>query len=142
MHVQSVGKRQTYVGVLSTRRAPADTSNMKEGANKRMGITKLPPVLSFQFKRFEQGPTSVRKISTAVRIPSRINMAPYTHLAQAARDPEPGSFLTHPGPEGMYEYDLFAIVNHEGDLNTGHYTNFARFEDEVRRSSVCTNDVD
>jgi hypothetical protein len=32
----------------------------------------------------------------------------------------------------MYEYDLFAVINHEGDLNTGHYTNFARFEDEVR----------
>ncbi|VDC04805.1 unnamed protein product [Peniophora sp. CBMAI 1063] len=98
---------------------------------KRMSITKLPPVLSFQFKRFEQtGPASVRKIGTPVRIPSRINMAPYTHLAQAAQDYEPGSFLNHPGPEGMYEYDLFAIVNHEGDLNTGHYTNFARFEDE------------
>ncbi|KZV68313.1 cysteine proteinase [Peniophora sp. CONT] len=100
-------------------------------AIKRMSITKLPPVLSFQFKRFEQtGPASVRKIGTPVRIPSRINMAPYTYLAQAASKSEPGSFLTHPGPEGMYEYDLFAIINHEGDLNTGHYTNFARFEDE------------
>lgn len=32
----------------------------------------------------------------------------------------------------MYEYDLFAVINHEGKLNNGHYTNFARYQDEVR----------
>jgi ubiquitin carboxyl-terminal hydrolase 22/27/51 len=31
----------------------------------------------------------------------------------------------------MYEYDLFAVINHEGQMNNGHYTNFARFQDEV-----------
>ena len=31
----------------------------------------------------------------------------------------------------MYEYDLFAVINHEGQINNGHYTNFARFQDEV-----------
>ena len=36
------------------------------------------------------------------------------------------------GPDGMYEYDLFAVINHEGQMNNGHYTNFARFGDEVR----------
>lgn len=38
----------------------------------------------------------------------------------------------YPGPEIMYEYDLFAVINHEGQLNNGHYTNFARLQDEVR----------
>ena len=32
----------------------------------------------------------------------------------------------------MYQYDLFSVVNHDGQLNTGHYTNFARSHDEVR----------
>lgn len=32
----------------------------------------------------------------------------------------------------MYEYDLFAVINHEGQMNNGHYTNYARFQDEVR----------
>jgi len=47
---------------------------------------------------------------------------------------------THPeyinsfvGPDGMYEYDLFAVINHEGQMNNGHYTNFARFGDEWYR---------
>lgn len=31
----------------------------------------------------------------------------------------------------MYEYDLFAVINHEGQIDNGHYTNFARFQDEV-----------
>lgn len=34
----------------------------------------------------------------------------------------------------MYEYDLFAVINHEGQMENGHYTNFARFQDEVRRA--------
>jgi len=32
----------------------------------------------------------------------------------------------------MYEYDLFAVINHEGQIDNGHYTNYARFQDEVR----------
>lgn len=31
----------------------------------------------------------------------------------------------------MYEYDLFAVICHEGQIDNGHYTNFARFQDEV-----------
>ena len=31
----------------------------------------------------------------------------------------------------MYEYDLFAVINHEGQIDTGHYTNYACFQDEV-----------
>ena len=44
-----------------------------------------------------------------------------------------------PGPDAMYEYDLFAVINHEGQLDNGHYTNFARFQDEVGGSCgfVC-----
>ena len=36
------------------------------------------------------------------------------------------------GPVSMYEYELFAVVNHEGQMDTGHYTDFARYQDEVR----------
>jgi len=30
----------------------------------------------------------------------------------------------------MYEYDLFAVINHKGQIDNGHYTNYARFQDE------------
>jgi ubiquitin carboxyl-terminal hydrolase 22/27/51 len=38
----------------------------------------------------------------------------------------------YPGPEALYDYELFAVVNHEGQIDNGHYTSFARFQDTVR----------
>jgi len=35
------------------------------------------------------------------------------------------------GPSILYDYDLIAVVNHEGQMNTGHYTNFAKFRNDV-----------
>ncbi|KAH7928110.1 cysteine proteinase [Leucogyrophana mollusca] len=103
-------------------------------AVKRLSIRKLPPVLSFQFKRFEHktaGKSSPQKIDAAVRFPVTLNMAPYTTLVMnsKAKDGEKG----YPGPDAMYEYDLFAVINHEGQMDNGHYTNFARFQDEWYR---------
>lgn len=40
-------------------------------------------------------------------------------------------FSEFPGPRAMYEYDLFSVVCHEGQINNGHYTCFARSRDEV-----------
>lgn len=37
----------------------------------------------------------------------------------------------------MYEYDLFAVINHEGRLDNGHYTNLARYQNEVRTLYFC-----
>ncbi|KAJ7215547.1 hypothetical protein GGX14DRAFT_443055 [Mycena pura] len=105
-------------------------------ASKRLSIRKLPPVLSFQFKRFEQKTEkgATRKIDARIRFPAALNMAPYTTLVMKAAEKENGSptFAYH-GPAAMYEYDLFAVINHEGQMNNGHYTNYARFEDEWYR---------
>ncbi|KIJ62909.1 hypothetical protein HYDPIDRAFT_93550 [Hydnomerulius pinastri MD-312] len=103
-------------------------------AVKRLSIRKLPPVLSFQFKRFEHKTVSKavpNKIDTAVRFPASINMAEFTTLVvtSSGKDGEP----SYPGPEAMYEYDLFGVINHEGQMDNGHYTNFARFQDEWYR---------
>ncbi|KAG1830548.1 hypothetical protein EV424DRAFT_1578450, partial [Suillus variegatus] len=103
-------------------------------AVKRLSIRTLPPVLSFQFKRFEHktsGKAAPQKIDAPIRIPVSINMAPYTTLAMntTGKDGETG----YPGPVAMYEYDLFAVINHEGQMDNGHYTNFARFQDEWYR---------
>lgn len=38
----------------------------------------------------------------------------------------------HLGPDAMYDYDLFSVVCHEGQIDNGHYTCFARSHDEVR----------
>ncbi|KAN0123099.1 cysteine proteinase, partial [Russula decolorans] len=95
---------------------------VSQEANKRLSFKRLPPVLSIQFKRFEQRGTETYKIDTPVRVPVSINMAPYT---TATLD---GSG-TYPGPEALYDYELFALINHEGQIDNGHYTSFARFQD-------------
>ncbi|KAG9049338.1 hypothetical protein FS837_010552, partial [Tulasnella sp. UAMH 9824] len=98
--------------------------NSSNEATKRLSIRKLPPVLCFTFKRFKHDNTAT-KIDTHIRFPANLNMAPYTSIATGAKaDP---ALL---GPPAMYEYELFAVVNHEGQVNTGHYTNYARFEDQ------------
>lgn len=103
-------------------------------ASKRLSIKTLPPVLSFQFKRFEHktsDKSTARKIDAPIRFPASLNMAPYT--TTALKDTEKGnsgSVFSYPGSQ---EYDLFAVINHEGQIDNGHYTNFARFQDEWYR---------
>ncbi|KAI0076195.1 cysteine proteinase [Panus rudis PR-1116 ss-1] len=111
-------------------------------ASKRLSIRKLPPVLSFQFKRFEYKSgdrTTAQKVETPVRFPASINMAEFTTLVMKAQEsaPEKGqkgegvaSNSKFTGPDALYEYDLFAVVCHEGQIDNGHYTCFARYQDE------------
>ncbi|KAH9010113.1 hypothetical protein EDB85DRAFT_2053774 [Lactarius pseudohatsudake] len=116
-------KRYTQFESLSLKDWPCQKcSKVSQEANKRLSIKRLPPVLSIQFKRFEQRGTETYKIDTPVRVPSSINMAPYTTTALDGNG-------TYPGPEAMYDYELFAVVNHEGQIDNGHYTSFARFQD-------------
>lgn len=42
-----------------------------------------------------------------MRFPSRLDMKPYTESENA--------------PASVYQYDLFAVVTHEGKLDNGHY---------------------
>ncbi|KAF8525841.1 cysteine proteinase [Hysterangium stoloniferum] len=106
-------------------------------ATKRLSIRKLPPVLCFQLKRFEHNTTdksAARKIDTPIRFPAVINMLEFTTVAAGMG--ELGGSGDGPkdlGPQTMYDYDLFAVINHEGQLNNGHYTNFARYCDEWYR---------
>lgn len=71
-----------------------------------------------------------QKLDAAVRFPAVLNMAPYTTLSLEGGD------QTQLGPAGMYEYDLFTVVNHEGQIDNGHYTNFARIGDDVCGSNI------
>ncbi|KAI0342806.1 cysteine proteinase [Trametopsis cervina] len=142
----SAGGEETLLGCLRRYTQPEklganDYTCVKCGktshASKRLSIHRLPPVLSFQFKRFEH-PTSdkssARKIERRVRFPAELNMAEFTTLAQKSQ-PEgknPSQFSV-PGPSSVYEYDLFAVVCHEGSIDNGHYTCFTRHQDEWYR---------
>ncbi|OBZ72012.1 Ubiquitin carboxyl-terminal hydrolase 27 [Grifola frondosa] len=102
-----------------------------------------PPVLSFQFKRFEHKSgdrSAAHKIEASIRFPASLNMAQYTTLVMDAKEKEGkesgvANAVSFPylGPEALYEYDLFSVVCHEGQIDNGHYTCFARSHDEWYR---------
>ncbi|PVV02067.1 hypothetical protein BB560_003487 [Smittium megazygosporum] len=177
-------------------------------ATKQFSIKQLPPILSFQIKRFNHGFSSSSKINDYMHLPIYLDMTPYTTngLNSTSNFPNTsssntvleGSYLSSyislhekrafsenspttdvagqsilsgraeltnttiipsttaiPGNLGMHlnlnrkkpetskinpacQYQLFAVVNHTGALDTGHYTLYSqhrnqwfRFDDSV-----------
>eukprot|EP00064_Thunnus_orientalis_P000211 superscaffoldBa00000009_g211 len=73
-------------------------------STKQLTMKKLPIVACFHLKRFEHSAKLRRKITTYVSFPLELDMTPF----MASR------------------YSLFAVVNHQGTLESGHYTSFIR----------------
>ena len=61
-------------------------------------------------------------------LPDLVFRTPRKSLADRVTDSSRDKSL---GPEALYEYDLFAVVCHEGAIDNGHYTCYARSHDEV-----------
>ncbi|KAG0272165.1 hypothetical protein BGZ95_012098 [Linnemannia exigua] len=124
-------------------------------ATKQLSVKVLPPVLSFQLKRFEHS-MGASKIETKIKFPAQLDMTQYTTLARKSKKSklsalqklnggsgsENGSPSTastasstsssHSGVETIptYVYNLFAVINHQGKMDTGHYTAFAKHRGE------------
>lgn len=100
-------------------------------AHKSLRIKQFPKVLSIQLKRFEHNFSSDKstKINDKVAIPLFLDLSKYA--SKAKNDP------LHNTDKKIYE--LFALVNHIGLVNTGHYITFIksgsgqwlRFDDSV-----------
>ncbi|PIL35646.1 hypothetical protein GSI_02376 [Ganoderma sinense ZZ0214-1] len=139
----NVDVRFTHPEKLGPNEYSCEKCGKASHASKRLSIRKLPPVLSFQFKRFEQrslDKSAARKIEAPVRFPAALNMAPYTtlvmHKQEQLKDAAGPATLVpdrNLGPEALYDYDLFAVVCHEGQIDNGHYTCFSRSHDEWYR---------
>ncbi|KAJ2908266.1 hypothetical protein GGI21_003058 [Coemansia aciculifera] len=118
-------------------------------AVKQLSVKELPPVLTFQLKRFAAaanaggngGGSAHAKVDSFVRLPLHVDMTPYTAAALSGSGapvlppsssssslPPPSlgrrSDATHANP--ACQYSLFAVIDHTGLLDTGHYTAYAR----------------
>ncbi|GAA5916849.1 uncharacterized protein JCM6883_000088 [Sporobolomyces salmoneus] len=89
-------------------------------ATKKLSLSKLPPILVIHLKRFSfHGPFS-DKIETQVHYP--LTGLDLTHfIPPPLMDQKSGSV-----PSGGFQYDLFGVTNHYGNLSSGHYTAFVR----------------
>ncbi|PVU91636.1 hypothetical protein BB561_004290 [Smittium simulii] len=181
-------------------------------ATKQFSIKQLPPVLSFQLKRFNCTPNSSSKLNDYVRLPLNLDMTPYTtgyigpninplgsyintnsfpdnttlsaytafsdssattnNTLSNTNDPTSnnsnstnlnnnnnvGSLLANSGLNGgssrrrldiskvnpACQYQLFAVVNHTGALDTGHYTLYSQHRNQWFRfddSSITFADL-
>jgi len=82
-------------------------------ATKQLSVWRLPEVLIIHLKRFSFRNILFKdKITKLVEFPLRgLDMSPFT----LGKDDKEGSL-----------YDLYAVANHSGTVNFGHYTAFGR----------------
>ncbi|KAL0217405.1 hypothetical protein RCL1_007986 [Eukaryota sp. TZLM3-RCL] len=97
----------------------------KKPATKKFFLSKLPEVLIIQLKRFKQNNRGMTKIKNLVEFPqSNLNISQYLI----------GSEHSEP-----CLYDLYAIINHHGNVHGGHYTSIVRIN-QSNRTTFGGND--
>ena len=92
-------------------------------AEQKTDIWKLPKCLIVQLKRFSPSATGLRKVETNVQCPSEIDLSEYV------KGPSDGK---------VNKYKLYAVIQHFGQLNSGHYVTNAYCESNDRWE--CFND--
>ncbi|KAF9932025.1 hypothetical protein FBU30_009089 [Linnemannia zychae] len=124
-------------------------------ATKQLSMKVLPPVLSFQLKRFEHS-MGASKIETKIKFPAQLDMTQYTTSTRKSKKSKLSALQKLNGGSGSengspsnpstpsstsssqitlepiptYVYNLFAVINHQGKMDTGHYTAFAKHRGE------------
>uniref|UniRef100_A0A4W3H7S3 Ubiquitin carboxyl-terminal hydrolase n=1 Tax=Callorhinchus milii TaxID=7868 RepID=A0A4W3H7S3_CALMI len=94
-------------------------------STKQLTMKKLPIVACFHLKRFEHSAKLRRKITTYVSFPLELDMTPF--MASSKESRMNGQYLQPVDSlNNENKYSLFAVVNHQGTLESGHYTSFIR----------------
>lgn len=87
-------------------------------STKRLTISRLPDVLLVHLKRFSYDGPFRNKLDTNITIPARgLNLEGYV-----PKTAPKSSILSPKGTPIGNSYDLYAVSNHFGSLNGGHYT--------------------
>lgn len=104
-------------------------------STKQLTMKKLPIVASFHLKRFEHSTRFHKKISTFISFPQCLDMTPFTSSCRSKSAKSSlvncsGAATTNHvnGLSSVNDnkYCLFAVVNHSGTIETGHYTAYVR----------------
>ncbi|RIB16224.1 hypothetical protein C2G38_2247164 [Gigaspora rosea] len=114
--------------------------NCPRRTTKQLSISRLPDILLIHLKRFSFYGPFRDKLETMVHFPiRRLDLTPYVPSNSSDGGSRPNSQQM-----GPFVYDLYAISNHYGGLNGGHYTACVRngyrnewhnFDDS--RASIC-----
>ena len=86
---------------------------------KQLLIYSPPPVLTIHLKRFEMCSSRLQKIHRHVQFGERLDLAPFcSSVSQDLPQMRPG--------QRRVLYSLFGVVEHSGQLTSGHYTAYVR----------------
>ncbi|CAJ0586297.1 unnamed protein product, partial [Mesorhabditis spiculigera] len=107
----------------------------KQRSTRTTKIWTSPPVLIIHLVRFSQSGGSFVKNSDPVVFPERLDVSPWMHAQSRG---------------GQRRYSLYAVTNHRGSLNSGHYTavtkhpreNWIKFDDEGCSKVDGVSDID
>eukprot|EP00184_Porphyridium_aerugineum_P001707 CAMPEP_0184696184 /NCGR_PEP_ID=MMETSP0313-20130426/3559_1 /TAXON_ID=2792 /ORGANISM="Porphyridium aerugineum, Strain SAG 1380-2" /LENGTH=763 /DNA_ID=CAMNT_0027154759 /DNA_START=85 /DNA_END=2376 /DNA_ORIENTATION=- len=132
----------------------------KQEAIKQLSFYRLPQILCIHLKRFEHGGATSQKLETLVEFPtSSLDMSPFLSstifkdkamisldasgqaVAAETEDVLANLRIEKRDSDGVDElltvrnelgriYDLFAVVNHLGKIDRGHYISWVRLRDE------------
>ncbi|XP_069883071.1 ubiquitin carboxyl-terminal hydrolase 43 isoform X1 [Dipodomys merriami] len=100
----------------------------------KLSLWTLPDILIIHLKRFCQVGEKRNKLSTLVKFPlSGLDMAPHVAQRSTSSKPVPGPWPSWQQPTHLptaypldFLYDLYAVCNHHGSLQGGHYTAYCR----------------
>ncbi|XP_069622172.1 ubiquitin carboxyl-terminal hydrolase 50 [Ranitomeya imitator] len=99
------------VTLTSTNKIFCPFCKMKQNATVKVQIWKLPRILILHLKRFEYKSHQKRKLKTSVDFPlDHLDLSPFLSSCDVKQQ----------------KYKLYAVVNHFGELDIGHYTAFCK----------------
>ena len=110
-------KRFTRADTLAGQNAyRCSKCHKRVSARKQMVVHRCPPLLTFQFKRFNvfssNYRSSVQKINKAVKFGTTLDMNPFMSSSSSGRP---------------FNYSLYAVIVHEGSsMGSGHYVCYAK----------------
>ncbi|XP_064609378.1 ubiquitin carboxyl-terminal hydrolase 22-like isoform X2 [Liolophura sinensis] len=97
-------------------------------STKQLTMKKLPVVVCFHLKRFEHSTGYHKKISTYVSFPEELDMTPFMSSSRNNNNGYSNQIVLESTNSLSCDnkYSLFAVVNHSGTIEAGHYTCFIR----------------
>lgn len=101
----------------SSSKIKCGTCEVYQESTKQLSMHTLPIVASFHLKRFEHSSQIDKKISTFISFPFELDMKPFMSKVNDSL--------------GDYMYSLYAVINHLGSIDKGHFTAFVRHHKDV-----------
>lgn len=95
-------------------------------STKQLTMKKLPVVASFHLKRFEHSSRFHKKITTFISFPQCLDMTPFMSSYRSKTSNNGDKSFSNGISNNDNKYCLFAVVNHSGTIETGHYTSYIR----------------